>query len=434
MTMRQMSLAQNSRTVSIPSRNAFTPNEIAIFSALNFGALLAPFGGYNYDASGLIQPLSFACLLALYVSLLIRSPARAGDSLRTIGIPLLGIFGCAYIWSLIFAVNFDTDILPSLLSCRWWIYYLEAPIILMMYRGGCDTNTILRPIVISGCCVFLYWAYCYHTWDLEKIASDVNPEVRRLSRADAGLRGYRLIYPQYLFVFLLFYLGFSFRDKTAGLWKKVIFLFLLFEWSLVYSRLATIIMAISIIFYLAVVRRRTSSPTRLLFFIAALAVAAALITYIPVIMDFAQNDYSGIARLRTMDILIGNLGDHLVLGGGQASFQGLSYQSIYGAFFFPEDLGVMGILFRYGLIGTAIYLFLASAVAKSSFDALRAGTFGAFAPAAVCMAIFSLLAMPTFPVFITNDSIPVSAILIGFGMIAATTQRVPPAKANPRRD
>ena len=62
-------------------------------------------------------------------------------------------------------------------------------------------------------------------------------------------------------------------------------------------------------------------------------------------------------RAKSFNIAIKMFFEVPLFGFGQASNAGVTYQSLFGYRFFPSDLGLIGVFFRFGLIGGFIYLF-----------------------------------------------------------------------------
>jgi hypothetical protein len=77
-----------------------------------------------------------------------------------------------------------------------------------------------------------------------------------------------------------------------------------------------------------------------------------------VLTQHEVNDISSNARIYEANIAIPLLSDHLLLGHGRLSslWSGGGYSTLLNRYFYPSDIGIIGLLFVYGYVGTLIYL------------------------------------------------------------------------------
>ena len=87
----------------------------------------------------------------------------------------------------------------------------------------------------------------------------------------------------------------------------------------------------------------------------------ALLLLPPVLLlaleHFLQAD-GGNIRAMAFAKALEHIPQHLLLGAGEDSAYGDSYQDLVAPYFFPSDLGLVGVAYKYGLLGTALYLFM----------------------------------------------------------------------------
>jgi len=82
-----------------------------------------------------------------------------------------------------------------------------------------------------------------------------------------------------------------------------------------------------------------------------------LLTLGSVILEKFTQAEGAEVRARSYFIAIDNIQKYPFFGYGQSSAYSKTYQDIFGKKFFPTDLGIIGITFKYGGIGAAIYIF-----------------------------------------------------------------------------
>jgi hypothetical protein len=66
----------------------------------------------------------------------------------------------------------------------------------------------------------------------------------------------------------------------------------------------------------------------------------------------------GSIRAKAFALAIEHIGQHPLLGAGEDSAYGDSYQDIVAKYFFPSDLGLVGVTYKYGFTGVLLYLFM----------------------------------------------------------------------------
>jgi O-antigen ligase len=81
-----------------------------------------------------------------------------------------------------------------------------------------------------------------------------------------------------------------------------------------------------------------------------------------IIYDNFINANGGSIRISAFNTALRHLPDIFMVGAGEDSAYGSSYQMLFGANFYPSDLGLIGLTFKYGLIGLILYLYLHSLV------------------------------------------------------------------------
>ena len=64
----------------------------------------------------------------------------------------------------------------------------------------------------------------------------------------------------------------------------------------------------------------------------------------------------GSIRAKAFSLAFEHIPHHFLLGAGEDSAYGDSYQDLVARYFYPSDLGLIGTFYKYGLVGTILYL------------------------------------------------------------------------------
>jgi hypothetical protein len=126
-------------------------------------------------------------------------------------------------------------------------------------------------------------------------------------------------------------------------------------WSIVMFRstLATMLLSIALYPFLLSQRNRL----KLVVVMAPLALLALPVAAMFATQHFLEAD-GGSIRAKAFALAAEHIGQHPVLGAGEDSAYGDSYQDIVAKYFFPSDLGLVGVTYKYGFTGLLLYLFM----------------------------------------------------------------------------
>jgi len=101
-----------------------------------------------------------------------------------------------------------------------------------------------------------------------------------------------------------------------------------------------------------------SRPNRFGLLMIALPIAAIAA---PFAIEIAYLKFTGAeggsVRLESYQTALNEIPKKWLLGVGEDSAFGQTYATLYGAKFFPSDLGLIGITFKYGFVGLFLYLY-----------------------------------------------------------------------------
>lgn len=389
-----------------------------VILTLLFASLLAPLQFHIYNVLPYSEQISIGSLLLLWF-ICIASPNRIS---RSVGIALLTIpplvIAAAAFWSLIFYTRYEGSFINGALSQRWFLWWLIVPIGHALNQRGISKNLIVKTLI--GCFVFVLAIFFFRqfTWDLASLASNTGSQFdRSFIRSGNELRGYRLFFPQYTIYFLLFvaFSGIIYRQKDRPIYL-IGFTILVFGYVYIYSRAHIFFSAIALSIFFILFYRRS--------FKGQIAIALPLLlTSVPIlsltitrVLEYASQDIgSGKVRLRTLQVIIGNLHNNWLTGTGVGSRFSISQQEVFGASFYPSDVGLIGHLHLYGIVGLLIQIGIHLYLLKKSHNAYILNNLGRPSPLIVgsfIYAMFSIISSVTFSHYIQPDSIVVGAVIL----------------------
>jgi hypothetical protein len=254
----------------------------------------------------------------------------------------------------VFALNAGVSPIPSLLAAREFFFILIAPTVYFLYRLGLPLSTIERTFIAVLVLLALNYLFFYFTVDLEA-AFFSDGYMFYLVTWDPW-RGFRLKPTSFALMLLTLIAGFhalhrGHEGHKLG-WLGVLGL-TGYIWFLIKARSLMASMMLGVIGYLLLFSR----PNRLHLLVAGLPwglIALAPLSQL-VVAHFLGAD-GGEVRAAAYATAWETIQRHPFLGYGQSSGYSKTYQDIFGPKFFPSDLGLMGIWFKYGTLGLLLYL------------------------------------------------------------------------------
>jgi hypothetical protein len=126
-----------------------------------------------------------------------------------------------------------------------------------------------------------------------------------------------------------------------------------FIWSLVILRAVAAGIVVSLILYPFLWRRRAN-----LYLVITLVPILPIACY--VLMDpmlgYVEGAHGAGVRMEAFGLALTEFKSNWLIGWGQSSAYTLTYQDLFNPKFFPSDLGIVGIMFKYGALGALIYI------------------------------------------------------------------------------
>lgn len=298
-----------------------------------------------------------ACVLLLFVWLAFSM--RINSRWATyVFLPTLGLVIFVLSYAYVFAAGMDTSLLPSVLAQRYYLFALLLPVICMLGMRGWKLADFRRVFVLAVSLtmvgrivaditspVSLLLSGSFFTLRLNEIYGEQAYLIRRLDSSA-------------LFLALYFGRGLmqarSISSRAVRLAVTALALTLLLI-TVPRGLLASVGIAIVLYGLLLLRPERAKLSVVLLPLYAAIVILSAS----PLINTFTQTfgqDPSYTTRAEEVRIAWGSILQHPFLGLGQDSFQALSFQDLFGIRFFPSDIGLLGVVFQFGLIGLLLYL------------------------------------------------------------------------------
>jgi hypothetical protein len=330
-----------------------------LITLLLFIAIFAGFQGGRYIMANRMQELGiFSSLLVFVLGAWVSLFRISQDEWkRWVYTPVLLVGGIMLIWSAVFALRFGESLLYCLFASREFLLAFLGPAMYLIVRSGYPSERLERVIWFSLLALMLNYLYFYFTLDLKETFFSADHTVSNLVTYDEW-RGFRLKPP--LFAIMLGLLGSlvligQMRSLGAALFALLLVGLALYIWSIVMFRATLATMLVSLCLYPLFLAARSRLPIILL---VLPLVLLALPTLSQLMLGhFLSADGGGI-RLKAFQLALESIPRYLLLGVGEDNAYGRTYQDLFAFYFYPSDLGFVGITFKYGIVGAGLYLFI----------------------------------------------------------------------------
>jgi hypothetical protein len=333
-------------------------------------AVFAGFQGGRYYLANRLQELGIACALLLFAIGAWRALFRLsrGEWMRWVMAPICLIGGIMLISAAVFTLNFDGRLLYSVFSAREFLLAFMGPGIYLLCRCGLPRENVERCLWITFVALMINYLFFYFTMDLRAAFFSSDHTISNLVTYDAW-RGFRLKPP--LFAIMIALLGSLVLLRQAQ--GAVLYLGALLTialaawiWSIVLFRSTLATMLLSVLLYPLFLSSRNRVPVIVV--LIPLALIAAPIVGSLALENFLGAD-GGSIRAKAFAQAFAHIPNHPILGAGEDSAYGDSYQDIVAPYFFPSDLGLVGVTYKYGFAGVMLYLFMHGKIWLRSWQA-----------------------------------------------------------------
>ena len=259
-------------------------------------------------------------------------------------------------WGALYAYRFGGNPIFNILASREYLFFMLAPAIYLNVRSGWRIRTVVRVFYFVCLLSLLNYLFHYYRLDLREAFFSSDHRISALITYDEW-RGFRLKPPMFAVIlsslvgFYLLFKG-TLREKLFAI---VLISLALYIWQIVLYRSTFATMCLALSCYPLFVKTRQ----RLHLFIV---VVPLLLLVTPFIVEFLFANFSsadgGSYRLKSYQLALSIFQQYWLLGAGEDSAFGATYQNLFGSTFFPSDLGLVGTAFKHGSVGLLSYLYL----------------------------------------------------------------------------
>ncbi|MEP5568008.1 MAG: hypothetical protein ABJN62_09260 [Halioglobus sp.] len=324
---------------------------------LLFLAIFSGFQGGRYYMANRLQEVGIASGILLYLI----GTWRAFFVLPTaewrtwsLG-PLLLIGSIMGISSVVFSIQYEGKLLYSFFSAREFLLALIGPAIYLLCRTGLPLAGVEKVFWFALAMLMLNYLFFYFTLDLRDAFFSSDHTVSNLVTFDEW-RGFRLKPPLFAIMVALLAGLMQLTQSRSALQVVAVFALVAlgaYIWSIVLFRSTLATMALSVCLYPVFLSRLRGAHLAVV--ITPVIMLAAPVALLLALDHFLQAD-GGNIRAKAFALAFEHIPTHLLLGAGEDSAYGQSYQDIVARYFYPSDLGLVGTLYKYGVIGVCLYL------------------------------------------------------------------------------
>ncbi|MFT5098807.1 MAG: hypothetical protein ACJA2O_002695 [Candidatus Azotimanducaceae bacterium] len=346
--------------VDMESHAGYSPVNLKyICCILLFIAIFAGCQGGRYYMANRLQELGIFSAMALMV----LGSWRAFFQLDMVSLkawvlkPVLLIFGIMVISSLAFYANYGGNPWYSFFSAREFMLGFVGPGTYLLCRTGFPTSLVEKTVRFALVALMSNYLIFYFTLDLKALFFSTDHTLSSLVTYDEW-RGFRLKPPLFAIMVGLMaaFIGVG-QSRTFLSWaiSLSVMSIAIYIWSIVMFRSTLATMLLAMCLYPIVF----SSKNRIPF---VLVLSPILILCFPagfeLMLDlFLASDGSGL-RKNSFELAFEKISEHFFFGAGEDSAYGVTYQDIVAPYFFPDDIGLVGMLYKYGAVGTLLYLYM----------------------------------------------------------------------------
>lgn len=389
-------------------------------------SLLGALGFGRYHLFLHTREITGLCAAVLFFWLVSTTRIRK-SGLWPILVPVLIPGLVAALFAYVFYVRTGYSPLPSVFAQRDFVFFLIAPSIYLLHMRGWRLDDFRGVFVLAAAVTVAYYGASYFMLDAQSWLNSGDPYQESLVVYDES-RGYRLKGPLFIMLFLALYcsartLQASRATLKTGLYcasaaLNVALLVMSLPRTLLFSAV------VALIVYYAFLRRpaRIGLLTILFPTLACLGVLLARPLADALSNTFGQ-DWSYMARVETSNRAWDYFLEYPLFGFGQDSKQTVPFQDLFGHQFFPQDIGLLGVAFKFGLVGTSLYLLFAAWLLVGLLKIVQTFNAGgvpkqkSFVWALFVTCLTIVVAAPLQAAFIYGEGIPIAAVVWGFLLV-----------------
>jgi hypothetical protein len=268
--------------------------------------------------------------------------------------PLFGIALVTTVPAYLFSNHNNVAMLPSVLANRAILNYLISPCIVFLYVSGTSISEIENTIISVMKWSVIVYLFSYFTLPLPTYFVSDDPWKAGLVTFD--YRGYRLKIPFKVMVIsaTLFLHKLGTDKENRGTWL-MFSAFVVLSLNLYTSRSLNAGIVISAVAFFFLLRNKRRAPLFLMLLpIIILGQAYGIVSFFDhlAIENAAGKD----VRYDSYKKAVGIIEKYPLLGMGMASAATITDSKLIWKYFFADDIGIVGVAYRYGIVGASLYL------------------------------------------------------------------------------
>lgn len=327
------------------------------FQALLLMTFLGAFGFLRYYPALQLRTLSELCLVLLF-SWLAVSTRIDSRWVKYVILPTLSLGLFVLLYAYIFTLRTGEPTLPSVLAQRHYIYFLLGPALYLLYLRGWKVSDFQQVFLVAAALTIAGFV----AYDISSSSSILLSGQFFDPRLEATYGGDKAGDLRNLKTAALL-LGLYFGGRLLQSGDALLLPFrlggmtacaALVVYGLPRGLLASIIAAI--LLYGLFLSRPAFSKVMIVMLPLALAIPAILA---PEIREYFVasyiNDPSYEVRIDSAEIARNSFQEYPFFGFGQESYATTTFRDLFGEHFYPADIGIMGVIFQFGLVGLTLY-------------------------------------------------------------------------------
>ena len=271
--------------------------------------------------------------------------------------PMYLVFGIMIISSLAFYANYGGNALYSFFSAREFMLAFMGPGVYLLCRTGLPIAVFERTVSFALIALMLNYLVFYFTLDLKSLFFSTDHTLSNLVTYD-DWRGFRLKPPLFaIMVGLMAALIGVGQSRSILSWvvSLSVISIAVYIWSIVMFRSTLATMALAMCLYPVVFASRNRIPL-------VVVLSPLIILGLPVgfelMLDVFLGSDGGSLRKKAFELAFEQIPGHFFFGAGEDNAYGISYQDIVAPYFYPDDIGLVGTLYKYGAVGAFLYLYM----------------------------------------------------------------------------
>ena len=335
-----------------------------VINLLMVVALFTGLQGARYYGGNIAQELGIACSIVLFLigsfySFFVISRSEWN---RWVILPVF-LVGIITIGSgLTYALRYGGNPLYNIMAAREFLFIFLCPGIYLCCRAGYSTERFTKVLWIVLIALMANYLFNYWRLDLKDMFFSADHRIQSLVTYDEW-RGFRLKPSLFaLMLVMIWALAKLFNKSTPTGLKVASFSTIAlagYIWSIVMFRSMLATMVISLMIYPLFFHRPKNIQLLIVLTPLLLIIAPMLVA---IVYENFNNAEGGNVRMAGFYTALKHLPDIFVVGAGEDSAYGPTYKMLFGAKFYPSDLGLIGLTFKYGVSGLILYLYLHSKI------------------------------------------------------------------------